>query len=280
MCGITGVIIGKDANIKKVRRRFTALLKLTESRGIDAAGAYVYNGNGEVFMAKNPVRASTFVQSRRYMGLMQTITKDTLHVVGHTRAATQGTPKDNTNNHPILDGNWIGVHNGVIYNDISLALAYGTSAEVDSAVIFSMLNAETEDHPVGRKRFATLMGELDGSFAVAATDLRSDKLFLARNRNPIVLMVKEGCLWFNSEARHLETVFGLETNSPLVEKMYPNSVMLATTTNAEGTPLRHYPIRHEPAGGEALSQFTLEEISPSVYDYIEQIRRKRGHYLA
>ena len=204
------------------------------------------------------------------MGLMQTITKDTLHVIGHTRAATQGTPLNNSNNHPILDENWIGIHNGVIYNDGLLASQYGTSAEVDSAVIFSMLNAETKDRPIGRKRFATLMSKLAGSFAVAATDLRTDRLFLARNHNPIFLLLKDGCLWFNSVSAHLKTVFGGDAKP---QSMLRDAVMLLTTANANGTPLRSYPLRQ---GAKSYDPLPYDIISPSVYEYIEEVRRKRS----
>jgi len=49
------------------------------------------------------------------------------------------------NNHPIYDAPLIGVHNGVIWNNDELREEYFTEAEVDSAVILSVLNAHMGD---------------------------------------------------------------------------------------------------------------------------------------
>jgi glucosamine 6-phosphate synthetase-like amidotransferase/phosphosugar isomerase protein len=65
----------------------------------------------------------------------------------HTRYATQGSPSNNDNNHPILiPDTVIGIHNGIILNDDDLFAEHGWQriAEVDSEAIFHLIGNATK----------------------------------------------------------------------------------------------------------------------------------------
>jgi len=146
MCGIFGLIsygnVDRSRAIayKKVIRN---LLVASQIRGSDAAGLCVLSGS-EVQLFKNDVPAKVFVVDARYEEVTSTINNSFRYAIGHTRAQTKGNKRYNDNNHPIIAGKVIGVHNGVIANDDILFGEYKESIEragrVDSEIIFRLID--------------------------------------------------------------------------------------------------------------------------------------------
>ena len=206
MCGVIGCVIGTKkrtpSEYEIIRNDFSTMLVAAQSRGTDAAGLYVFNEGGECFSYRAPMQASTLVTLSEYWAVLDRIGPTTIAVVGHTRAATTGSPSVNSNNHPLKDGPLVGVHNGMIYNHRSLRAKYGTEAEVDSAVILSLLNSRMVDGDyLNESHLVHSLKELEGSFAIAVADTRTNNIFLARNAGSPLVMAsnsRKGLLWFGS----------------------------------------------------------------------------------
>lgn len=136
MCGIAGFCINAKEHID-ARVLSAALLEGIVERGRDATGAAWYNGlKDEVRYTKAPYSAKTFVTTR--LPLMPSGVKN---VILHTRFATQGSPKNEHNNHPIVVENLVGVHNGHISNDKEILNNYPNHkriGQVDSEAAFVM----------------------------------------------------------------------------------------------------------------------------------------------
>lgn len=109
-------------------------------------------------------------------------------LIAHTRFATQGDPKFNENNHPVVDDGLVLVHNGVVRNDAELydVLDYERSVEVDSAVLGALI-AWGPDVLGGSPLDA--LGLVEGRAAVAWLDTDDGTvLHLARvTDSPIIL---------------------------------------------------------------------------------------------
>ena len=178
------------------------MLVAAQSRGTDAAGLYVLNEGGECYVYSAQGSAETLVTSLDYWAVLDMIGPTTIAVVGHTRAATTGSPSFNENNHSVVDGNLVGVHNGVITNHRSLRSKYGAAADVDSAVILSLLNSRLVDGDyLSQPHLVHSLKELDGSFAIAVADKRQERIFLARNAgSPMEIASNKGraTIWFAS----------------------------------------------------------------------------------
>lgn len=144
MCGIAGFCLNVEDHID-ARKLSAALLSGIVSRGRDATGAAWYNGKrNEVRYTKAPYSATTFINSR--LPLMPSGVKN---VILHTRFATQGDKKYETNNHPIVVENLVGVHNGHINNDDGILASYPEHkrlGQVDSEAAFVM--AKYEQNPL------------------------------------------------------------------------------------------------------------------------------------
>lgn len=154
MCGIAGFSLSPTSNVDAVDLS-RGLLAGIANRGGDATGAGWVDADGLVYHDKAPLRAYKFVDGGRH-----TLLAGAGAAILHTRAATQGSPTRDVNNHPINLGGILGVHNGVIWNDDSVARDFDITreGEVDSEVIFHLIR----DHGV-----AVAARELSGSASIA-----------------------------------------------------------------------------------------------------------------
>ena len=152
MCGLTGVILGRKRRqpheLLAIRSAFTGLLLLNQRRGHHATGVAVLRGDGSAAVYKRPVAASGLIQAAKYWQTLQLDNSVTV-ILGHTRYRTQGSERNNANNHPIVigrgargvGGEVYGTHNGTILNADELFRRFRLprTAEVDSEVLFRMV---------------------------------------------------------------------------------------------------------------------------------------------
>ena len=194
MCGIAGFCLNKDEHIN-AREVSMALLNQIVSRGEDATGAAWVQMNSEtnkaqIAVSKAPIPAQYFDP---YLRDMPTESK---RVILHTRWATKGSPSNNLNNHPIVSGKIVGVHNGHLANDDSIFahMRAERKAQVDSEAAFALL-ATTIHTP------AEVLQSLRGRAALAWLDARDKRdLHLARvDGSPLAIgLTSKGSLFFAS----------------------------------------------------------------------------------
>ena len=140
MCAIFGFLdYGKKVSASTLKRLLRALSVAAESRGTDATGiSYVNNGNIVTFKKAKPAH-----KVKLYFP------KDTTAVIGHTRFTTQGSEKNNYNNHPFEgttnNHTFALAHNGVLYNDKELRKENAlpeTNIETDSYIAVQLIEHE------------------------------------------------------------------------------------------------------------------------------------------
>lgn len=117
-------------------------------------------------------------------------------IVGHTRYATHGSPEDMRNNHPIVHGKFIGVHNGVLRNHASILNVTGREdpkTEVDSEAIWAAINRW--GHRKGLARIVgdmvTLYANRDNPRTLHVARSRGRELFYARTVGGATIMASE-----------------------------------------------------------------------------------------
>jgi len=94
----------------------------------------------------------------------------------HTRYATQGSPKDNDNNHPIDVNGVLGVHNGHINNDDELfkkVTGYKRKGTVDSEAAFAYLR-----YGPAKRSLANKLSDIEGGAAIMWLQTNSAKRYL------------------------------------------------------------------------------------------------------
>jgi len=226
MCGIVGVFLlnKPDIVVSPVARRLISLffhnelLLHTMSRGKDSTGISVSFGPpvgapekaSPSFWSvlKQPVDAYDFMLNdgtqERYRGQDEAANYESLmdaasllqrplyHVLGHARKKTKGSEFNPLNNHPILVGNIIGVHNGGIKNESEIYAAYPdmtAQGEVDSEVIVQLLSLLGNDRELRTSDIPSVTEHLDGGYAVMAYNKKfpTRVLYFRNDAKPIEL---------------------------------------------------------------------------------------------
>ncbi len=236
MCGIAGFfLINPKKNSPEQKLAiftiFTKLFEETQSRGTDASGfSYIDEGrHNELITVKGPITSKNMVKEKKFLRLKNELPQA---LIAHCRAATQGSPVENFNNHPItVDKKIALIHNGMIGNDASLKIDYDlkskSKGQVDSEIIPLLIqlrikqlmqkkadagnSQEDLDTISVAKAINMTSQELTGGFACAMINKDTpNTLYLFNHNNPINLAYCEElqCIFFASEKDHLETAFG------------------------------------------------------------------------
>lgn len=181
MCGIVGVV-GKDVNATEI---FNGLEKL-QYRGYDSAGICVEK-NKKFYLYKE----TGIIENLRQIcsnNLRGTV------AIGHTRWATHGRVSK-TNAHPILSANgcWAVVHNGIIENYAELKKKFSDSekfqTETDTEIVVKMLEKSESENDF--ENFILATKQLKGSFALCVMKKGRSSLFLAKNKSPLYVQIRE-----------------------------------------------------------------------------------------
>ena len=187
----------KSRQMKKCRDSIQRLMLAAQARGVDAAGLMVIQP-GQVQVLKAGCPARYLMSSPAATELLDSITPDTIGVIGHTRSATQGDPDDDDNNHPLIDSGICLVHNGVITNWDELDRRYGSLAEVDSAALLAAVRHHSAQ-VLTPGSLAQGCRESRGPIAAVAVDARYPSLVFAYcNVNPLVGVTDRYGYWLAS----------------------------------------------------------------------------------
>ncbi|MGW8181321.1 MAG: hypothetical protein ACWGQW_21530, partial [bacterium] len=224
MCGVVGAFplnkpgLEVDPQVRRMVLLYlhNEILFETVARGKDATGMALSFGpkeeGGSPYWAvlKQPVRTGDFFTNdgtqakykgqdeeaniERYMDVACLLGRPLKHVLGHTRAKTKGSEFNPLNNHPILVGNIIGIHNGGVKNDdiiYKLHPEMTPLGEVDSEAIFQLLAANGNDRALGLEDIEFVTQRIEGPRAV-----------MAYNRN-----FPDQVIYFHDKERPLELVY-------------------------------------------------------------------------
>lgn len=195
MCCLFGLIDYQSVwNGKQKSKILSVLGKECEARGTDASGI-AYVTHGELSIYKRPL------PSHR---MHYRIPKDSKIIMGHTRLTTQGSEKNNYNNHPFLGKTdqtcFALAHNSVLHNDRRLRREEHlpqSKIQTDSYVIAQLIEKEKT------LRFETLQQaaeKLEGTFSFTVLD-QENRLYIVKGDNPLCLCHFDGFyLYASTEA--------------------------------------------------------------------------------
>ena len=179
MCGIVAILSKNKYSIKKTINA----LKQLEYRGYDSSGIAFLDGD------KLCVRKSV----GRIVELEKKVDDYSVNLsIAHTRWATHGVANEiNAHPHPACDKNIAVVHNGVIENykvlkDKLIENGYKFESETDTEVISNLILFYYKEYLDVEKAFFSAINDLDGSYGIAMISTYSNKLFVAKNRSPLI----------------------------------------------------------------------------------------------
>lgn len=181
MCALFGWLdCGGKVSIALLAKLTQALANAAEERGTDAAGiSYVRKGKVTVYKRPKPAHKIKF-----------RIPVGTRAVMGHTRLTTQGSEKNNRNNHPFKGHAGIEfafAHNGCLYNDTRLRISKQlpeTDIETDSYIGVQLIESAGS---LDFKSLGSMAEAVNGSFMFTLLD-SNNKLYFIKGSNPISIL--------------------------------------------------------------------------------------------
>lgn len=182
MCSLFGYLDYQGIVPHKILKKLTqSLATAAEERGTDATGiSYVHDGKIVIF--KRPKAAHK---------LHLNPPEGTRVVLGHTRMTTQGSEKNNKNNHPFLgktgEKTWSLAHNGILYNDKELRKEKQlpvTEVETDSYIAVQLIESQ---HKLDFDSLRYMAEAVHGSFTFSLLD-EDNSLYFVKGNNPLCLL--------------------------------------------------------------------------------------------
>ena len=179
MCCLFGLVdYGNKLSIKNKEKIIRVLSKECEARGTDATGvAYITGNKMTIFKKPLPARKMKFKFNSNPSVIM-----------GHTRMTTQGSEKNNINNHPFYSENlgFALAHNGVLYNDKTLRKTEklpDTKIETDSYIALQLIEKQKT---LNFNSIKFMAEKIEGSFCF--TILSNDnELYIVKGDNPMCI---------------------------------------------------------------------------------------------
>jgi len=144
MCGIAGYFI-TDPTLVSAQGLWSlsrCLLVGIQSRGRDAAGYAYITPEGRTNFAKSPIDAKNFIKVPGHL-LYEPPKEMPTNLLLHARYATQGSPTNNQNNHPLYSkiSGLCMIHNGWLVNDSEVKEQFSLKpdAEVDTEIYLRLI---------------------------------------------------------------------------------------------------------------------------------------------
>jgi len=190
MCGIFGLITSENSGYEKsfLEKSFTKLAKLSQSRGKDSSGISILNEEeGSFNILKGALAIEQLINDRQFNNLISKSLNNFSNsnfLMGHARLVTNGTQLSDNNNQPIIKGNTITIHNGIIANVDELWRKHSEldrEYEIDTELLPLLLIKYINNGFSLNDSIAKIFHEIQGTAAIAINLLEHNKLILATN---------------------------------------------------------------------------------------------------
>jgi len=164
MCGIFGFAKREgwqsESQMDRIEDVISNLTFESVVRGNESTG-FAIASETDKLVYKTLKPSDELVCSDEWHNILEKVDVDTTIFLGHVRFATTGA-KTKENAHPFVMGSVIGAHNGIIYNHKEIANKIGKNVQVDSEVIFGLLNK--------KKKYQEVFDLLEGDYALSWID--------------------------------------------------------------------------------------------------------------
>ncbi len=206
MCGIFGVVYGRDASFDAsfAGKVVETLFRCSEARGREAAGLAVHDGES-IHVLKQAGSVDQFLANPKYGEVMDgalsrwtTAVREgrpaTLAITGHSRLVTNGAQTEGDNNQPVVARGSVMIHNGIIVNDAKLWSSNPDlvrRTEVDTEVLVNLLRKHFEASQDVVWATRKVYSEIEGAASVACFLDDVSSLLLATNTGSLFFAINE-----------------------------------------------------------------------------------------
>ena len=242
MCGIFGFCVYEPTRTTSID--LPALTKrmmlLAEKRGTEAAGLAI-KVNHEIRVHKDSIKPRLFVQATETKAILNAIkeaqvNRSKMFILGHARLAYTGGLNNPSTNHPILTDHCVGVHNGLLLNDLELRNQYFQirfTSDLDSETIFRLIDLSVTRDTDAIAAVENAFEKLKGEVSIAYFSKSNDNFVLATNVGSLYFadISSLGVRFFASERNSVEQIVNLLSSksfskeNEVITKLEPGSAI-------------------------------------------------------
>lgn len=201
MCGVLGIIV-KQRSVQdpdRILEAISSLIKLSSSRGQEGAGVAIHSG-GAIEVLKSPIKPARFVRHPQYSRFMARAlaplrTGASLAAIGHTRLATHGAEHEVANNQPVVRGDHVCAHNGIIANHAELWSSHPQlrrQMAVDTEVFIALYEHFLATGKNELEAVAETYAQIQGTASVAMLSARHRAVLLSTNTGSLYTCISQG----------------------------------------------------------------------------------------
>jgi glutamine---fructose-6-phosphate transaminase (isomerizing) len=268
MCGIFGILQGEHPSLRpdEMKRVANSLFLLSESRGKEASGIAAIS-HKKIQIYKHPIPASALIRRPRYQNLFS---DDLLGLIGHSRLVTNGHQGDNANNQPVISGDSLAIHNGIIVNDLQLAKKFSTIElhhQVDTEVLVAFVDLCCKQGFTLPQAVSKAFSLIEGSASTAILFRHSHELILATNTGSLQVAVlpSSRLIVFASEKYIVQKTLQQHNISPASYSMISISAGQAMMINMKSLHTSSFTLRAKKDHHKTIQTrqpiFTIEDVS-------------------
>lgn len=218
MCGIFGMVVNKNFNLKKkdLTQIISMLSNLSETRGKDSSGfAFADSVSQQIKVIKSNQKVSSLVRSKNFKELKDSsidsyLKNGIFSFTGHSRLVTNGSHLNNSNNQPVVKDNIVTVHNGIIVNSERIweeNSNINQLYEIDTEVFNSLMKNNLVHYNDFLEAFKITLSAVKGTLSIASYIADRDFLTLYSNNCSLhVLTNNKGLTIFASEKYTLQKI--------------------------------------------------------------------------
>jgi len=212
MCGIYGIVTREtDEEFIHLTQK---LALLSGERGKEAAGLAFCNGD-VIKVLKMPKRSKELLVSPIFK---RWITEEKQFfggmgikiALGHARLVTNGDQEKNVNNHPVIRGDLVGIHNGIVVNETSLwkKTHDQPTLQVDTEAILALVSAYMQKEQSLIEAVRRAIEDIEGSASMALMDLATGAIVVGTNTGSLYVSHTDERIVFASEEYILRRALG------------------------------------------------------------------------
>ncbi|MNK22782.1 Glutamine--fructose-6-phosphate aminotransferase [isomerizing] [compost metagenome] len=240
MCGVFGFFETGTQSQDKVRTKkmVDKLFLLSETRGRDASGIVV-QGDGDIHVLKRYLTASEFIKTGEYNSIFDSLDgplNQSVKVMGHARLATNGMTFLELNNQPVVAGDMVAVHNGIVTNDSELWSEHPEmmrKLEVDTELMLKLFEKYALQYGNIEAGVKQAFKEFEGNVSCGLISPKFDSMVLATNNGSLYFSSTGNCFIFASERLILSEISREFFNSELTVKQLLAGNMLTVSKDGQ-----------------------------------------------
>ena len=202
MCGIFGVMTENPKITSNLEKIVRDLFILSESRGKEASGFSVRNGDTWETKKSN-LRAKKAIKTKKFQDYIKP-SKAQYSLIGHSRMVTNGDEFLDGNNQPLEDGGFSVVHNGIITNIEQLwdnEKTFKRNLEVDTEYSLKEYKKKYQETKSSLESSASVLNKIEGG---------NNFCFFHRKENKFCLLTNHGSLYHFFDEKNQIFIFASE----------------------------------------------------------------------